>query len=250
MEEQDKNKEKDKDVKKDKDSSMGKDSTKTPNRSKNKLSDQEIEAHEEEINNRINKLKNSKDSNKKLVFLQFVIISFLLIMIYTASLIWVYVSVDRSKSIVNMAYTLGALSVQIKMAHLVFSENLARQMTILAPDGGSLYAQAHSDGYLLGNQLTQNFQNFPAGYSDFQDYLKALLLQGVCSNYLAPVKSIKCQDDSVLMSGLELINIKVLEYAQQNLNRIAGPSNPWPASSWSMTKDLYSADFLTTGRPR
>jgi hypothetical protein len=170
---------------------MGKDSTKTPVRSRNKLSDLEIEAREEEINNRINKLKNSKDSNKKLVFLQFVIISFLLIMIYTANLIWTYVYVDRSKSIVNMAYTLGALSVQIKMAYLIFSENLARQMTIYIPSTtNSLYAQAHIEGYALGNQLTQNFQNFPTGYSSLQDYLKALLLQGVCTNYLAPVKSI------------------------------------------------------------
>lgn len=184
-------KDKDKEVKSAKDSSMGKDSTKTPNRSKNKMSDQELEAHEEEINNRINKLKNSKDSNKKLVFAQFVIISFLLIMIYTSSLIWTFVSVDRSKSIVNLAYTLGALSVQVKMAYLIFSENLARQITINIPNtADSMYAQAHLDGYSLGNQLTQNFQNFPAGYSGLQDYLKALLLQGVCTNYLSPSRGI------------------------------------------------------------
>lgn len=170
---------------------MGRDSVRTPNRSRNKLSDLEIEAQEEEINNRINKLKNSKDSNKKLVFAQFVIISFFLIMLYTASLIWTFVSIDRSKSIVNLAYTLGALSVQIKMAYLVFSEDLARQTTIMIPNtNDSLYAQVHLEGYALGNQLTQNFQKFPSGYSNLQDYLKALLLQGVCLNYLKPSRNI------------------------------------------------------------
>ena len=49
------------------------------------------------------------------------------------------------------------------------------------------------------------------------------------------------------MSGLELINIKILEYAQQNLARIASPNNPWPASSWTMTMVLYNSDFLKTG---
>lgn len=56
-----------------------------------------------------------------------------------------------------------------------------------------------------------------------------------------------CRDDSVLMSGLELINIKVLEYAQQNLARIATSSTPWGTAAWEKTLALYNSDFLTAG---
>jgi len=178
---------------------------------------------------------------------QFCIVSSFLIMCYTGSLIWVYAITENNKKIVQLAYTLGSVSVQIKMAFLIFSENLARQKTIKVPDSTeSLYSAAHVRGYELGNDLTKNIQDFPAGFSSYQDYLKALLLQGVCQNYLEPVRNINCRDDSVLMSGLELINIKILEYAQQNLARIATDSDPWGGSSWTKTLALYNSDFLTS----
>lgn len=250
-----KDKDKDKDAKSDRDSKGEKDNSKLSKKSKKAL-EAEMEALEEETNNRINKLKNSKDSNKKLVFAQFFVVSFLLIMIYTAALLWTYFMIDYNKRIVNLAYTLGALSVQIKMSWLIFSENLARQMTLLVPNtNDSLYALVHQRGYSLGNELTQNIQNFPPGFAEYQDYLKALLLQGVCQNFLKPNRGIgnlllnqDCTGDSVLMSGLELINIKILEYAQQNLARIGTSTNPWSSSAWVNTLALYNGDFLPAGR--
>lgn len=247
---------KEKEIKSDRESKSEHNTSKTPGRSIKKLSDFDLEAHEEEINNRINKLKNSKDSNKKIVVVQFCIVSTFLIMIYTGSLLWAYISAENNKKFIKLAYALGSISVQIKMAFLIFSENLARQQTIMVPGtSNSLYAQAHIRGYTLGNDLTTNIQDFPAGFSAYQDYLKALLLQSVCKNYLEPKKNIgtiqldlDCKDDSVLMSGLELINIKVLEYAQQNLARIATVDNPWTGNARTNTLALYNGDYLTSGK--
>jgi hypothetical protein len=48
------------------------------------------------------------------------------------------------------------------------------------------------------------------------------------------------------MSGLELINIKILEYAQQNLANIAEATRPWSAAALTKISDLYSKTFLST----
>jgi hypothetical protein len=51
------------------------------------------------------------------------------------------------------------------------------------------------------------------------------------------------------MSGLELINIRILEYAQQNLANIAEKNAPWTSTAAKAAiADLYQKSFLLTER--
>jgi hypothetical protein len=151
---------------------------------------QEEEELKEETIIRIEKLKNSKDSNKKLVVVKFTVVAMFVISLYTLILIWVYISTSNFRKILDIVYNIGSLANQIKMAFLIFTEDIARKTLILNASGRSLYSDAHEQGYSIGNKLTQNIKDFPAGYSDFESYFRKLLLESVCSNYLAPVRNI------------------------------------------------------------
>jgi len=155
-----------------------------------KLQKQESEELKEEVQNRIDKLKNSKDSNKKLVIVKFVLIAIMISGLYTLSLLWMYLISISFRSMLDVVFNIGSMAAQIKMVYLLFTEDLARRTLLTNSAGRSLYAEAHELGYYLGNQITSNIKNFPSGYSNFETYFKKLQLESVCSNFLQPTKGI------------------------------------------------------------
>ena len=83
------------------------------------------------MQNRINKLKSSKDSNKKIVTLKFLLTSVSIILIYSLSLIWSIINKSSSGTIVEIAYNLCRISYGIKISDFLFFEIISRREILI-----------------------------------------------------------------------------------------------------------------------
>ena len=184
-----------------KEAKAGDNSKSGSNKSRKEMSKIEQEEKDEEMQNRINKLKNSKDSNKKVVVMKFFFISLFIIALYTGLFVWAFVLVKNQRKIVGIVYNIGTLANHIKLSVLVFAENIALcdYYSLAQPSttafykttGEALYEKMHSQSYLYGNYLSQDIREFPPGYSSFEDTFRSILLVGACANYLSPKRNIR-----------------------------------------------------------
>lgn len=157
----------------------------------NKLTRQQQEERDEEIQNRISKLKNSKDSNKNFVIVKFILSALTCIALAVLSFIWTPLYFSDSSTMLDILSRIAQQNLAIKMSFLLFAEELTRRARLPLPASGSdLFDSLHDLSYRNGNYLQLQVNRFPMGFSVFQGEFRTLLLTDVCSAYLKPVKGI------------------------------------------------------------
>jgi len=199
----------------------------------------------EEVDERIRKLKNSKDSSKKIVILKYLGVALFLLTMYTGSTLWIYYSVVGEKNMLDVIQLIAYQSFSTRMLYFLFLENLNRGYLILDQTGKNLFAKLHDELYELSPRVDDVLSSTPSTFGDFEDNFRKVYYQSVCTYYLQPKLNIDCSHDATFMSGLELLNIKIYEFANQNLNLISGGNNNWTQEAKQM-----ASSFLNNSLPQ
>ena len=203
----------------------------------------------EDVQHRIEILKGSKDSSKKAVLLKYFLAAISVCSIFTACMLYTFYNSQNEKKMIELIDTICHLSLQLSMSLFVFGEDLNRLTLIRSPTNTSLFYEMHDQTYGLGFRLTQAIQNMPFGFQDFEAHLRMVYFESVCKDLISRTQSTSyCNRDSVLMSGLELVNIKLLEFSKQNLDKISEGNDRWSPAAAAKVSELLNNEFVHTDK--